>query len=148
MSQSKSGRRWAATLASNPERLGITLLRLLVGAVFVMHGYQKVFVAGPAGTVNMFGHMGFPPVAAYLAMGAELGCGALLVLGLLTRLAAIPILVTMVVAVVKVHLPNGFFLMPSAPGYEYALTLGVAALALVLAGPGVLAVDNVLAGKR
>jgi putative oxidoreductase len=138
-----ASRRWAATVANTPERFGIALVRIVVGAVFVMHGYQKWFMLKPAGTVSMFGSMGMPPSAAYAAMTAELVCGVLLVLGLLTRLAAIPIIVVMTVAILEVHLPHGFFAMNM--GYEYPLTLGVAALGLLLTGSGALAVDNVLA---
>jgi putative oxidoreductase len=142
-----AAKRWAATVGGSPEQFGIALVRIMVGIVFVMHGYQKWFTNGPTNTVNMFSSMGIPPAGAYAAMIAELGCGALLVLGLFTRLAAIPIVVTMAVAVIKVHLPNGFFLYPKM-GFEYALTLGVAALGIVLAGPGAPAADNLLSGKR
>ncbi|HWE04118.1 MAG TPA: DoxX family protein [Tepidisphaeraceae bacterium] len=138
--------RWAVSSAGGAERVGIMLVRLMVGVAFAVHGYQKWFIWHPAGTVAGFGHMGFPPAAAYTAMTAELVCGVLLILGLFTRFAAIPIVITMIVAIVKVHLHNGFFV--SNMGYEYALTLGVAALALVLAGPGTLAVDDLIAGKR
>ena len=137
---------WATTSAGCAERMGITLVRLMVGVVFVVHGSQKWFVWHPAGTVAGFAHLGFPPAAAYTAMTAELLCGVLLVLGLFTRLAAIPIVITMAVAILKVHFANGFFV--TNLGYEYALTLGIAALALVLAGPGMLAVDNLFAGRR
>jgi putative oxidoreductase len=139
-----ASKRWAATVGGSPERFGIALVRIIVGVVFVMHGYQKWFVYKPAGTVNAFHGMGFPPAAAYAAMTAELVCGSLLVLGLFTRLAAIPIVITMAVAVIQVHLPHGFYLVPGG-GFEYALTLGVAALGLVLAGPGSPAIDNLLA---
>ncbi len=142
-----AAKRWAATVGGSPEKFGIALVRIMVGAVFVMHGYQKWFVNGPSGTVHGFASMGIPAAGAYAAMTAELGCGALLILGLFTRLAAIPIIVTMAVAILKVHLSNGFFLIPGG-GYEYALTLGVAALGILLAGPGSPAADNLIAGKR
>jgi putative oxidoreductase len=138
-----SPKRWAATVANPPEKFGIALIRLMVGVVFVMHGYQKWFVFKPSGTVDMFASMHIPASAAYAAMTAELACGALLVLGLLTRLAAIPIVVVMAVAIYDVHLKNGFYAMSG--GYEYPLTLGIAALGLVFTGPGMLAADNLLA---
>jgi len=135
-----------ATSAGCAERMGITLVRVMVGVVFIFHGYQKWFVMGPAKMMEMFGSMGISHSATYAAMTAELGCGILLVLGLFTRFAAVPILITMIVAIVKVHLAHGFSL--GNGGYEYPLTLGVAALALILAGPGTLAVDNLFTGKR
>ena len=139
----KSTQRLSSTVASVPEKFGIMLVRLVVGAVFIMHGYQKWFTNGPSNTVKAFHeHFQMPPAAAYAAMTAEFACGILLVLGLFTRLAAIPIIVVMAVAILQVHLPHGFF----APmGYEYPLTLGIAALGLAFAGPGMVAADNLIA---
>ena len=140
--------RMATTSGAGAERLGLTLIRLVVGAVFIMHGYQKV--SNMEATISTFHNkLGFGTnanMAAWAAAIAELGCGCLLALGLFTRLAAIPIIVVMAVAVMQVHLPHGFFAQNM--GYEYALTLGVCALGLLLAGPGTLAADNFLGGKK
>ncbi|MDB5291133.1 MAG: DoxX family protein [Phycisphaerales bacterium] len=135
--------RWAATVAANPERYGIMLLRLAIGVVFLMHGGQKWFVYGPGGTAAAFGKMGIPAIGAYTAMTAELVCGALLVIGLFTRFAAVPLIVVMLVALITVHGRNGFFL---PTGYEFVLSLLGGLLALLLAGPGTLAIDDVIAG--
>ena len=147
MAKSSSAKRFGGS-----EMFGILLVRLMVGAVFIMHGYQKLFVFGmngPSGTISAFhdkmGFGDFSTPAAWAAAIAEFGCGILLALGLFTRLAAIPIIVTMAVAVVKVHLSHGFFLMVG--GYEYALTLGIAALGLLMTGSGALGLDN-LRGRR
>ena len=118
-----SKKRWLSTTASAPEKLGIALVRIMVGVVFVMHGYQKWFVYKPAGTIAAFGHMGIPPAGAYLAMTAELLCGGLLVLGLFLVMA----------------LQNlGVELLPLIAG------LGVAGAGIALAMQGVL--SNLAAG--
>lgn len=122
---------------------GITTLRVVVGAVFFAHGLQKLLVHGVSGVAAFLAQAGFPAPfgAAVLLMGVETVCGLALVVGFLTRWAAIPLAITMLVAAVAVHLPNGFFL-PN--GYEYALTLFAACTSLSLLGPGALALDNVL----
>lgn len=120
---------------------GIALLRVMVGIVFLMHGGQKLFVFGINGTAGFFAQAGFPMpmVSAVLASLTEFLGGAALIAGLFTRLAAIPLAFTMLVAVLGVHLRNGFFL---PTGFEYALAMLVAVIALALTGPGALAVDN------
>jgi putative oxidoreductase len=136
--------RWAATIAANPERYGIMLLRLVIGIVFLMHGGQKWFAFGPAGTAAAFAKMGIPAIGAYATMTAEFVCGILLVAGLFTRFAAVPLIGVMAVALITVHGRNGFFL---PMGYEYVLTLLAGLFALLLAGPGALAVDDFIAGE-
>ncbi|MGE3314971.1 MAG: DoxX family protein, partial [Planctomycetaceae bacterium] len=86
-----------------------------------------------------------PLVNAYLAGGAEFFGGALLVLGLFTRLASIPLLVTMLVAVFVAHreafsLKNG--------GMEYALTLACVVAGIGLLGPGCLSFDALFGKKK
>jgi putative oxidoreductase len=119
---------------------GITVLRITIGAVFVAHGLQKL--QHFSDTVNGFVGMGIPKAAAYYAIFAEPIGGVLLVLGLLTRVGAILLAAVMAGAFVKVHGKNGFFLQKG--GYEYVLVLFAANVALLLAGSGPLAVDNLL----
>ncbi len=123
--------------------LGLTLLRVIVGIVFLAHGYQKLFVWGIGGVAASFGQMGIPAphVSAFLATFAEFFGGLALLLGLFTRLAAIPVAFTMVVAMLQVHLRGGFF---APKGIEYPLTLLVANVALIVAGGGAFALDNVI----
>jgi putative oxidoreductase len=125
---------------------GITVLRAIVGLVFVAHGLQKVFmgVESVAGSMGQIG-LPFPIAAAYLATVIELVCGLALIGGFLTRWAAIPLAIEMLVAGALVHWPAGFFL---PDGYEFALTLLGACAALSLLGPGVYALDNVLPIER
>lgn len=118
------------------EQLGIAILRIIVGVVFTAHGAQKLFVLGFGGVAHMFAGLGIPQphIAAIVVTLVEFGGGIALIVGLFTRYAAILLVIDMAVAVGKVHLHNGFFL--NKGGYEFALTLLVACLALTLTGPG------------
>jgi putative oxidoreductase len=120
---------------------GLLILRLAVGAVFVMHGGQKIFVMGLHGVAGFLGSLGFPvpTVAAIVLMSVEFLGGVALILGVFTRYAAALLAVNMLVAISTVHLKNGFFL---PHGFEFALTLLAANLALLLSGPGALALGG------
>lgn len=122
---------------------GPTILRVVVGTVFFAHGAQKLFVWGYGGVVGAFEGMGvpLPAVTAAFAIGAELLGGAALILGLFTRYATVPLAVTMLGALLTVHIGAGFFL---PEGYEFVLTLLGASVAIALTGPGALALDNAL----
>lgn len=125
--------------------LGLLVLRLSLGALFLAHGSQKLFgVLGGPGTLGftrVLQGMGFQQagVLALVTGGTELASGALLVLGLLTPLAAAGIVGLMADAVV-LHLSHGFFL--TSGGFEYEAVLGAVALGLMFTGPGRVAVDN------
>lgn len=112
-----------------------TVLRVVTGVIFALHGYQKLEGGLPM-VAGMLEGMGFPMpmVFAVLLIAAELGGGILLILGVLTRLSAKVLAIVSVVALVSVHLPNGFFM--STGGYEYILLLLAASVSLVLSGPG------------
>jgi putative oxidoreductase len=114
---------------------GLTVLRVVVGIVFFVHGYQKLFKIGFHGVAGMFGHMGIPlpAVSAVIVTLVEFVGGILLITGLATRVAAALNAVDMTVAILVVHLKNGF----SGPmGFEHPLTLLGACICLVLAGGG------------
>lgn len=126
---------------------GVTVLRVVVGVVFLVHGVQKLFVFGFDGVAGFMGQQGLPaPVlAAIVATLLETFGGLSLVLGLLTRWVALLFAIEMLVAIVFVHLRAGFFL-PN--GFEFALTLLGATVALALAGAGEASVDGVLGRRR
>lgn len=126
---------------------GLALLRIVVGIVFVAHGAQKLFTFGMHNVAGMFGQMGIPMagVAGPLVALVEFFGGMALIVGLLARLAAVGLAVDMLGAIAFVHIAGGFFL---PKGFEFALTLLAAALAIVLAGPGAYSVDAMIARRR
>ena len=123
---------------------GIAILRVAIGLTFFLHGWQKLFQMGVSGVAGFFGQLGIPaPLFAATAVSAlELVGGALLIVGLFTRLVSIILAADMLVAMLLVHLPAGFF-APDGVELVFVLLTGVAALAL--AGPGALALDRLIA---
>lgn len=127
------------------------ILRVPIGLILAAHGAQKLFGwfggNGLAGTAQWLSSMGMEPglLMAILAGGAEFFGGLALVLGLLTRPAALVAAFTMLVAIFSVHISNGLFAADG--GYEYALVLMVALLALAVQGGGSLSLDKALSEK-
>jgi putative oxidoreductase len=123
-------------------------LRVPVGLILAAHGAQKLFGwfggYGLEGTGQWLASIGLEPgyLMALLAGSAEFFGGLALVLGLLTRPAAVVAAFTMLVAIFAVHIGNGLFMANN--GYEYALTLFAATVALAIQGAGRFAVDNLL----
>lgn len=128
--------------------LALLILRLVLGAVFVAHGAQKLFgsFGGPGlkGTSGFFDQLGLRPAGtlALLAGLAEFVGGLLVAVGFLTPIAAIALIVVMGVAAFTVHLQNGFF--AAGGGYEFNLALAGIALALLVAGAGAYSLDGAL----
>jgi putative oxidoreductase len=111
------------------------------------HGWNHAFGGGKiAGTSRWFASIGMRPawVHAWVATITELGCGILLLAGLLTPLAAGGVLGTMLVALVANHLKNGFFIFRPGEGYEYVLMICFVAVALAGIGGGWLSVDHAI----
>ncbi|HSD50624.1 MAG TPA: DoxX family protein [Candidatus Methylomirabilis sp.] len=126
---------------------GITVLRVVVGSVFLLHGGQKLFVWGIGNVAGSFGQMGIPlPMLAAIAVTlVEFLGGLALLVGLCTRWAAIPLAVNMIGAMVTVHLKAGFFL---PDGYEFVLTLLAANVTLALLGSGEASLERVFRQRR
>jgi putative oxidoreductase len=125
--------------------LGLLLLRVAVGAVFIVHGYNHIFGGGKiAGTARWFDSLGVRPgiVHAWTASLTELGAGALLILGLLTPLAGAGVVGVMLVAWITNHLHNGFFIFREGEGYEYVLTLTFCGLLFCATGGGDWSLDH------
>jgi putative oxidoreductase len=139
-------------MATQP-RLSPLVLRLLLGGVMFPHGAQKALGwwggHGLNATIQGFTtHMGIPLVFAWLAVAAEFLGSLGLIVGLLTRVAAFGIGVVMVVAVLMVHMANGFFMNwagnQKGEGFEYHLLALAAALALMIDGGGKASLDRAL----
>ncbi len=117
---------------------GATLLRLILGVVYIMHAYLALVVFGPSGMMAYQVKSGipFPEIATwYLIVAHGLG-GIFLVLGIFARWAALANVPVMLGAISFVHLRNGFFAHQN--GYEYVLVLLVASLAVAMIGGGAL----------
>ena len=124
--------------------LGLLVLRLVLGAILIVHGKPKVF-GGMQHMKDLVHSIGFPAVFAYLAAYTEFLGGMLLVLGLLTRCAAIAVVIEMTVIIAKVHWHAGF---TGQGNYQFPLALGAMAFGLICFGAGGISVDRLIGGKR
>jgi putative oxidoreductase len=124
-------------------------LRAPLGLIFAAHGAQKLFGwfggYGLEGTGQWMASIGLEPgyLMALLAGSAEFFGGVFLLLGLLTRPTALVLAVTMLVAILSVHIGNGLFM--SNNGYEFGLALLAGSVALLLSGAGRLSLDAAVA---
>ncbi len=117
--------------------LGKLLLRLMLGGLMIFHGIAKL-ISGPAAIKGMVAGAGFPPELAYLVYVGEVVAPLLLIIGVLTRPAALVIAVNMVVAVLLAHSKQLFMLNPNTGAWALELQAFflVTALAIALLGPG------------
>jgi putative oxidoreductase len=127
--------------------IGLTILRVITGVIFVAHGGQKLFVYGIDGVAGAFGQMGVPfaQVMGPFIGVLELVGGIALILGLLTRVFSVGLAATMIGAMTLVHLAGGFF-MPT--GIEFTLALLGSTLLLALAGAGTYSLDALIGRRR
>jgi putative oxidoreductase len=135
-------------------------LRLIVGYGFMEHGYAKL-VRGPDHFIVILHALGVPAptLLAWATILVELVGGAMVLLGLLIPLASIPMAVVVLVAIVTVHLPNGFSSIKllsvdaagahfGQPGYETDLLYLACLAALMLGGSGPFALDRLFLRPR
>lgn len=132
----------------------LMIVRLFLGVIFFAHGAQKLFgwFGGPGlkGTINFFrSSLGVPPALAVIAALTECFGGLAVFVGLLSRPAALGLVAVMLVAVVKVHWRNGFFLNMSlhpgkGHGFEFNFALIGMALAVFVGGGGAGSIDRLI----
>lgn len=132
---------------------GLIPLRIAIGIIFIAHGGQKLFPIwgghGLGATIKMFGQMGMPAILTVLVALTEFFGGIGVLVGLLTRLAALGISFVMLGAIFMVHIGNGFFLnwfcQPGqGHGVEYNIALLSGAITLILLGAGKYSIDSII----
>ncbi|GII62943.1 hypothetical protein Skr01_30280 [Sphaerisporangium krabiense] len=128
--------------------LGLLLLRLALGVIFVAHGWQKLSTMGHSATVAMFEQMNapLPTVSAVYATWVELLGGLALIVGLGLPIAGLLLFLDMAGAFLFVHVGHGVFVTDG--GFELVLALGAGSLALALLGGGRYGVDGLLSARR
>lgn len=128
--------------------LGPLALRLGLGIVFGLHGWQKLTEGPAAGFGGMLTGLGVvaPEGTAWLVTFAELGGAVLLLAGLFTRLATLPLIATMIGAIILVKADLGIIAGPDAPmpGAELDIALLAGLVALLLVGPGRFSADHAM----
>ncbi|HET6512652.1 MAG TPA: DoxX family protein [Candidatus Kapabacteria bacterium] len=127
---------------------GALIIRVMLGSVMFGHGAQKVLGwwggSGLEATVAGMGQK-FPEILVYAAAFSEFLGGLFLIIGLLTRPAAVFVATTMFVASMQ-HVAGGFF--AANKGMEFPLTLAMMAVAVLFFGPGKYSIDAILASRN
>ena len=129
-------------------------LRLILGFGFIQHGYAKL-ARGPEDFISLLHAMGLPSsfLLGWLTIIVELVGGLMILVGALIPLATVPMMIVLFVAIITVHLPNGFSSIKlqsfdaagahfGQPGYETDLLYLTSLLALCFGGPGPFSVDG------
>ncbi len=131
--------------SSDLKDVALLLLRLMLAAVFIYHGWAKI--TNIEGTLGFFSQIGLGNIVlVYLAGYGEFIGGILIGLGLFTRYAAFLLMIISAVAIATVHLSKGFGLMGG--GYEYVLTLLVVSAAIGLMGAGMYSLEAKMQKKH
>jgi putative oxidoreductase len=143
-------------LLSTSNNAGLTIMRLVLGTVFLAHGSQKLLGwfggFGFSGTMKMFESVGMPGALAFLIIMTEFFAGLGLLFGLFTRIAALGIVGLMLGAISMVHFQNGFFMNwmgnQKGEGFEYHLLAIAIALGLVIGGAGPVSADRAITASH
>lgn len=134
----------------------LTIVRLVLGVTFFMHGAQKMLGwfggYGFHATMGTFTHyLGIPAPLAFLAICAEFFGGLGLLVGLLSHVAALGIIVNMLVAIATVHHVNGFFMnwtgQQKGEGFEFHLLAIALAIVVLIKGSGAVSIDRAIASE-
>lgn len=130
--------------------VGLLILRAVVGLIFLTHGWPKL-TNGASGTAQFFGQLGIPApgVTAWFITLLEFAGGVALILGAFVSLLSVLFILHMATGVFLVHLSNGWYVIgPGQGGAEFNVLLIASLLALLMAGSGRPALDDVLAARR
>lgn len=124
-----------------------TLVRIVVGIMFLMHVSGKFKVGPDAVAANVFAKNGLEPalIWAYVVMCLETVGGICMIVGLFTRFVAAMLAIEMLIALLFVHLPKGY--AAAGGGYEYVLLIGAACFVIAMRGGGPYSVDRFI-GKE
>ena len=129
---------------------GILLIRLMVSAIFISEGIQKFLFPDSLG-IGRFIKIGipWPEFFAPFTGVVEIVCGFLILIGLLTRIAAIPLIINMCVAIISTKIPilltEGFWKMAHEARTDFSMLLG--SIFLLIVGSGIISVDAVIINK-
>ncbi len=126
--------------------VALLILRLAVGATFVLHGYPKLFPSGPSGFAGFLQNLGFPAptVFAWIVAIVEFVGGIAMILGFLVRYAGALMVIEMTITTTRVKMAGGVgFIGTRGTGYELDLLLFAIALTLVMLGPGSLSLEAI-----
>ena len=144
---------------TNGAAWGVLVLRIVLGVILVMHGWMVLTTYTPRGMASLITRIGYPPwsslILAWYLIVVHVAGGALIVIGLWTRLAAVLNLPIMASAVLLMHLSQGFFMRgivtdgrTSAIGYEFSLLVLACTIAIALNGPGPFSIDGRRPSRR
>jgi putative oxidoreductase len=139
-------RKWLYCDVNNIASIGLLAVRLVMGAAFILHGWPKI--QNPLGWMPESSPT--PPMFQAMAAVAEFGGGIALILGLLTRVAAVGLLITMAVAIFTYHLPqrHTFVSLTKDPSWELAGIYCACSLLLLFSGAGRFSLDRLLFSGR
>ncbi len=127
--------------------IGALILRLITGFTFFLHGLSK-FQGGIENTVGFFSSVGIPGFLAYIVAIIELAGGALMILGLGTRIIGVLFAVVMLGAIFTVKLSAGFMGTDGGAGYEFDVALLAMSVSLALSGSSMLSLDRLFRAKQ
>jgi putative oxidoreductase len=133
----------------------LALARIAFGLVFFVHGAQKMLGwfggSGFSGTMGDFAKMRMPAAAALFAIFVEFFGSLSLVFGVLSRLAALAIIIEMIGAVLTVHMRNGFFMnwmgRQNGEGFEYHILAVILAFLILVHGAGAISIDHLVSAR-
>lgn len=129
------------------QNIGIIILRVVLGFIFAVHGFQK-FQAGLGNIAGFFDSIGIPGFLAYVVAIIELVGGILLILGVGTRVISALLAIIMVGATFTAKFSIGFVGANGLAGYEFDVALAAMAIYFIFAGAGQYSVDQFITNKK